>query len=290
MNLGIIWNSTSDEEYRLANDIHSERGGLFGEQFATVKTWHLAIQTLTETFTALFRLAAGDDLDFCILSHRNAWAVNPKKLKELLEDQGVQSAAIAVRVGKIYAKAGIFSPKMPYIDADFIIVNVRRCRELGISERITRVQFASHFNDAGGIQADLFAFLETIVPYGGVYVYDDGTKLRDLYGRTRGRGFAPTPYLVDTAREFVSSDPTHDSRVHELRAALLRQNGLDKTPLLAEYVKAYSQHRYAGRSVDGFPFLKEAPLLRLAQGAGNIFKGVLGRVNFEIHKKYIDKT
>ncbi|OGL65172.1 hypothetical protein A3F52_01035 [Candidatus Uhrbacteria bacterium RIFCSPHIGHO2_12_FULL_47_11] len=288
MNVGMIWNNISDGEYQLARAVHT--GQSFREYFDLVDALQLKVSGMAETFTAIFNFARECRMDFCLLSYRSAWAISPQALKNLIQSEGVQQAAISVRVGKIYAKAGLFSPKAPYIDADFIVINLKRCIELGAPERIGRVSYYSHFTDAGGVQAELIAFLEAIMPYGAVHVYDDGSKLRDLYGRTRPRGFAPTPYLVDTMRGFLSCDPGRDPRLHYLRAVLLRKNGPDKTRLLTEYVKTHSQNRSAGRSVDGFPFLKEAPLLRLAQGIGGLLKSALGRVNFEIHKKYTDKT
>lgn len=285
MKLGMIWNIVNDEEYQLANEVHN-RPQSFREQFDAIATLRLSTGTVAQTFTSTFYFAEKYGLDFCLLSHGSAWAVNPEKLKALLESEGVQKAAIAVRVGKIYAKAGVFSPKAPYIDPDFIIVNIRRCVELNIAKRLATVPFATHFTDAGEVHVELIAFLETIVPYGALYVYDDGSKLRDLYGRTRERGFAPTPYLVDTARGFVSCDPGLDPRVHALLSALLHAYSLDTTPLLAEYVKAYAGHRRTMHSMGGMPFLKESLLARLAESAGRMFKGALRRVNFEIHKKY----
>lgn len=288
MRLGIIWNGISNEEYQLARAVHA---GVFGTgQFDAVETMHLVEPAIEKTFQELFHFASQHHLDFVVLNHGNAWALYPQALRELLSSEGIQHAAIAVRAGKIYAKAGVFSPKTPFIDADFIVVNVRRCVEFGIPGRITSVRFASHFTDAGGVHADLFAFLETVVPYGAVHVYDDGSELRDICGRVRARGFAPTPYLVDTARGLISHDPAREPHVHDLRSVLLRKNGLDTIPALAEYIKTHQHHHLAMHSVNGLPFLKEATLPRLAHGVGNVGKRMLHRVNYEIHKKYIDTT
>ena len=279
MQVGIIWNTISDEEYQLAQAVHKE-----------FKTLQLTKQSVSETFAAVFDFAKTEDLDFCILSHRKAWAIYPQKLRELLENAGVQKAAISVRVGKIYAKAGIFSPKTPYIDSDFIIVNVRRCVELEIPKRLGTVPFASHFTDAGGVHAELWAFLETIVPYGALHVYDDGSALRDMYGRTRAYGFTPTPYLVDTTRGFVTCDTVHDPRVHLLRAVLIKRHGLEDTPTLVAYANAHATYKCKMHISEDIPFLTEPLIARFASRMGNILKSMMRRVNFEIHKKYIDKT
>lgn len=249
----MIWNNISVEEYQLAQEVHRE-----------FKTLHLTKQNISETFAAVFDFAKINDLDFCVLSHRNAWAIYPQQFRELLESAGVQKAAISVRAGKIYAKAGIFSPKAPYIDSDFIIVNIRRCGELEIPGRLTTVPFTSHFTDAGGVHAELWAFLETVVPYGALYIYENGKGLRDWYGRTRIYGFQPTPYLVDTARGFISFDTINDPRIQTLRAALLTKHEIT--------------------------FIKEPFIARIAQNVGRLLKRAMSKVNFEIHKKYLDKT
>lgn len=288
MRIGIIWNGISGEEYQLAKNVHDLEA--YKEKFTAINTLHLSTPSITETFAAILRFAQSHDLDFCLLSHRDTWAVSPEKLKALLGSEGVGKAAIALRAGKIYAKAGVFSPKAPYIDPDFVIVNIRRCVEFDIPKRIETLPSFSHFTDAGGVQADLLAFLEAIVPYGGIQVYDDGSGLRDLYGRMRTRGFAPTPYLVDTERGFVSGDPVRDPRVHALRAELLHARGLDMTPLLAEYIKAHAVHRRTMHHIYDIPFLREPLTARLTSQAGHILKGMIRKVNFEIHKKYADRT
>src|SRR3989338_7048977 len=240
MRLGIFWNAIHDEEYALAKDMHDGQRASWRESFREVHTLQSRTTKVTDTFATLFRFADERHVDMCLLSFGNVWVMDPMRLRFMLCGDEIQKAAIAVRAGQIYAKAGVFSPKLPYIDADCILVNIQKCRALDIPKRNETIQSASHFDDAGGVHAVLIAWLETIVPYGACVVSHDGSALRDLYGRTRVRGFTPTPYLVDMILGCMSSDTVRDPRVHTLRARSIRDCGLDDTPLLAGYVEEYA--------------------------------------------------
>lgn len=226
--------------------------------------------------------------DRCIVSYRPTWVLAPASLHALLESEGVVRAAVAIRAGGIVTRAAVFSPKLAYIDPDFIIVNVARCRELGIPEQLASVSFASHFENAGGIHADLLAFLETIVPYGALHVYDDGSDLQDLYGDRRG--FAASPYLFSRRLGFVSATPARDPRVHAVRAALLQQYDLVDVEPLRAYVAAHARSVRVIRDRDGFSFLAKPLLIRYTSGIVSSAKRVLRTVNYEIQKRYEDKA
>lgn len=110
-------------------------------------------------------------LDFAVVSRHSMNAVAREKFDDLLKTSKVGKAAISVGVGKINGKGFNFSSKFPFVSEDGIIINMKRCEELGIPERLTNVHTYSHFEDAGGVHATLLSFLEAVVPYGKLYSY-----------------------------------------------------------------------------------------------------------------------
>lgn len=255
----------------------------------SVRSMHARVRSapegaLASAFHHVLTIAEEENDAFAIFSCQSSWALDPDRLHALLTSDGVRGAAVAVRAGKIFAKAAVFSPKLAYVDSDFIIINVQRCQELGIPERLATVPFASHFTDAGGIHADLLALLETIVPYGALYVYDDGSDLQDLNGEQSG--FAVSPYLFSRRFGFVSAVPEQDPRVHALRAALLQRYHLDRARPIQAYITANAWRAHVVYDRDGFPFLAKPILVRCANGLSAVAKRVLGKVNYEIQKTY----
>lgn len=147
---------------------------------------------LIAEFDDAFRAAKARDLDFAVLSRRPFGATEKERIKAPLATEGVRSAAISVGVEHITGKGVAFSPKLPYVDENEIIVNVKRCKGLGIPERITQINVNSHFEDAGGIHATLLSFLEAVVPYGELHSYtynkSDLEDVNPLWRRKVARG------------------------------------------------------------------------------------------------------
>lgn len=257
MRIAFFWNNIDINEYTLAVDILVAKRNEFSKQFEAVKTFQLTSPDVQDTFNTVFRFLGEQEIDFAILSHRAAWALDPAKLKILLKMEGVQRAAISVRVGKIQAKAGAFSPKLPYIDEDFIVVNIRRCKELGILEHLNKINTHSHFEDAGGIHVALLSFFEAAVPYGDVYIYSDGSDCQNMFGEYQE--FRHPAYLYSSQYGFLSADPSCDERVRVLRKIALKS---------------------------GAPFLRLPRYRIIWSSILGRAKGLLNRVNYEIEKKW----
>lgn len=119
-------------------------------------------------FEEIFRIAKERNLDFVVLS---LGVTDKDRIEALLTTDEVRKAAISVGVGRITGKGFTFSPKLPYISENGIIINVKRCEELGIPDNMVKANSHSHFEDAGGVHATLISFLESVVPYGELYMY-----------------------------------------------------------------------------------------------------------------------
>lgn len=264
MRIGLFWNNIGAEEYELALRALEARRGAFESQFEAVLTRHLREDKVPAAFGAVFQLLKEHGLDFGVLSHRPAWILDPTKLRELLESPSLRHAAVSVRAGKIQAKGAVFSPKLPYVDEDFIVVNGKRCQELGLLESLGRAGGHSHFEDAGGLHAALISFLEAAVPHGDLHVYSDGSDCQDLFGEYRG--FSAPAFLYSSRSGFFACDPSLSAEARFLRGQFLDGGGLPAR-------------------------FRRRPIIQRA--AAQVFQRVkkaLNRVNFEIQKKYEDRT
>jgi len=138
-----------------------------------IEFFQLSVQNISAGFEKIFRAGKARNLDFGILSYNSLGKQEAERMKALLDMKEALSAAVSVGASRITGKGFMFSPKLPYVSTDGIIVNVKRCEELGIPERVKAVNTHSHFEDAGGIHATLLSFLEAVVPYGELYGYSD---------------------------------------------------------------------------------------------------------------------
>src|SRR3989338_4952238 len=108
MRIALFWNNIDPQEYELAVQFLAFKNEAFLRQFGEIKPCHLAFSRVQETFDAMFHFLKEHDMQFGILSYRPAWALDPLKLKMLLDTQKVRQAAVSVRVGKIQARAAAF--------------------------------------------------------------------------------------------------------------------------------------------------------------------------------------
>lgn len=256
--IALFWNNIDISEYERAVEVVNVKKEEWAKQFEAVETHHLSCSSLVETFSTIFDLAKEREIEFCILSHRAAWVLDPSKLKTLFQDEHVRNAAISIRAGAIVQKGSVFSPKIPYVDEDFIVINVRHCKELRIPDCFSQVNVESQFRDAGGLHAELLSFFEAVVPYGKLFVYSDGSDIQDLYGEFHG--FSLSPYYFSEKWGFVSGDPYRDQRVYVLRESFLR--GYDR-------------------------FLKKSLTQRIVEGIAQSIKRVFRNVNYELKKDYL---
>lgn len=243
---------------------------------------------LARTVAHVLDVAQRAGYAWCVVSHGTAWTLDPLRLHDLLTSASVAQAAVSVRAGHVLAKAAVFSPKVTYVDAHGILLNVGRCGELGVGAWCSRPAFASHFADAGGIHADLLALLEGAVPHGALHVYDDGSTLTDWRGERRGFSMGPFHYDARTALATVTLPV--DARGHALRAALLARCGLDTTPELRAYGARHAGNRRIAWTPNGAPYLSRPLPARALRTCVSACKRALGRVNYEIAKTYDDKT
>ncbi len=177
-----------------------------------------------------------------------------------------------------------FSSKIPYVDDDFILLNIRQSDALRLFSGNEQTATRSHFEADGGRHASLLSFFEARVPYGALHVYSDGSDCQDRFGDHCH--FRDSSYLYSHQHGFLSAAPESDARLHALRAAWLRERELEGNPIIDAYIQS---HASALRSVvmrDGVPTLRRTPFVRLVNALTGSVKRRAVSVNYEFQKKY----
>ena len=284
MRLALFWNNIPKDEFELARGIIECQRADFVTYFQDTATYELHAVIVKEAFVSVLEYSKENGAEFAMLCNRPAWVLDPKKLHALVSEPAVQGKAISVRAGKINGKGFNFSPKFPYVDGDFIIINVQRCVKLGIVDAVNKRTMVSHFKSWGGIHAELASVFEAVVPYGELHVYSDGRDIQNMYGEFKH--FLSSPYSYSHQYGFLSADPAQDERVHDLRAMLLTHHHISGTPVVDEYIH---RHHRAGRlTVDdsGISFCRPSALKFIGDTLRIRAKQLTRSINYEIQKKY----
>lgn len=253
MNIALFCNNLTHQEFGETHSILSSQYKKYPHYLEILTAHLLQSPSLQETFLSLFEIALKQDVGLAILSHQSAWIVDLEKFFALLNTEQIQQHAISVRVGRIEGNAFTFSPKLPYIDEDFILINMERCKKFGIIDHVRNKNLESHFLSWGGIHAELISFLENFVPYNELFIYSDGNDCQNKYGEFRG--FSDPEFIYSKQYGLLSGAP-----------CLLR--------------KMYFQE------ISEVKFLQKYFVRKAVQVFFTFIKIRLGRINYEIKKKY----
>lgn len=286
MRIVLGWNNLSSDEGKLVEAILTCQRTKFLLFFEEILNYQIEASNISETWLATLDFAKKNKAHFFFLSHRSAWILDPARLFELLSLPSIQKAAVSVRAGQIVGKGFRFSPKFPYLDEDFIIINVRRCEELGIDKQLSEVNVHSHFESQGGIHATFVSFLEAVLPSGEVFVYSDGSDCQNMFGEWNGFQGGPPLYLYSQRFGFLSASPSLEPRLHELRAALLSMYNVSDGGSIVDAYKIRYGSQKNGRMITGQPFFCQPICQRVFSTILQPIKLLLNKINFEIQKKY----
>lgn len=253
MNIALFYNNLSHQEFEEIQSIFSSQYVKYPHYSGTLTVHLLQNPSLQQAFLSLFEIAQKQDAKFAVLLHRSAWIVDLEKFFALLNTEQIQQHALSVRVGKIEGKGFTFSPKLPYIDEDFMLINIERCKKLGIIDHVRNKKIKSHFLSWGGIHAELISFLENFVPYNELFIYSDGSDCQNKYGEFRG--FSDPAFIYSQQFGLLSGT-----------SRLLR--------------KLYFQE------ISEVKFLQDSFFRKVVQNFFAFIKVCLGRINYEIKKKY----
>lgn len=273
MNITVAWNvwnnyldtALGSEIFRLANDekkifeeVHLiSQGGypdppskeyaqyLDGHFFITCPE-NLPIPGVQQIYKIIFRLLEGikqafsyaqsHGHDFVVITNADAWFLDLEKLNDLLNMDGVQQAAVSMRVGWLTGLELNFGNRVPLIDDHFMIFNVPECTRLGVFNYDHSARFfRPHFGHMGGMHYLLMCFVNERVPQGAFHVYTALEDTLNQYGDFMGWNLLPWQYQPSLG--FLHANAAQVPSLHRLRAAFLNDFGFTRYPLVEKYCK-----------------------------------------------------
>jgi len=194
----------------------------------------------------VFNFASERGIAMALVSFGNGVPVRPSRLLAHLDSERVRSVMFSFRIGRVVGRGFRHSPRLPFVDDHFIVMNVELAQRKRFFSR--RLIQASHFASIGGRHAVLLSMIEYSLEPGEFHnhfedklihdKFDAPTPLmprpffedsiRDQYGRRAW--LAPRPYLVDEDTGYVTCYPEFDGRLLSLLEMNLVQpsTGADK--------------------------------------------------------------
>jgi len=177
--------------------------------------------------------------DFALITNSDAWALDFQKLKALLSRREINKSAVALRVGQNCGNNLNVGSFAPFFDDHFIILNISNCKQLKIFESSWPPKvYSTPFIQFGSMHYLLYALCNEIIPPGHLSAY---TFLRDAvnhYGEFSGSNLLPWQYQPSFG--FLHANCDQVSKLHPLRASMLRKFKLDSLPKAQRYCSRYS--------------------------------------------------
>ncbi len=223
MKLGVFWFGELNAEVRLAIDVLrlTEVAGLDVTTYTATPhggSRQISIDKKTYPYEAVnaiqygFEEADRNGLDFAIINFGSAVFLSAEKLNTFINSEDIQRAIFSFRVAPIVMASGTSSPRLPYVDDHFIILNVARAKKAEFFRR--RLINASHFAYAGGNHSVLMSFVEYSMSKAEWCNYFKEEQTFDAFGRVCG--LAPEPFLVCTRTGFATCYPEFNSKLKRL--------------------------------------------------------------------------
>jgi hypothetical protein len=155
------------------------------------------------------------NLDFAIVNFRNAVLMSLVKLEALLRSQPVQETIFSFRIAEIMGIGQKGSPRLPLIDENFIILNIKKACEKKLFER--PLINASHFSHVGYNHATLLSFIEYALHEGEFNNHFDEKSSFDKFGNLITTIMEPFHYCSRTG--CLTAYPELEKRLTPLVAA-----------------------------------------------------------------------
>lgn len=293
MKLGVFWFGSASPEVTLAIDVLARAANVFadvrlyaresaGTAFAIRDYERPYPYDAVNAIRYAYQESDACDRDFAVINFGRAVCLSPRRLHGLLASRAVGESAFAFRISRVVMRAGTSSPRLPFIDDNFIVLNVRRARAARIFDR--RLINASHFAHAGGNHAVLMSLIEYAMWKGEFHNYFVQESCFDEFGRNRG--LLTVPFMLCTGTGFATCYPEFDARLRRLLALNAAATGEVADDSVAAYLDAPLPRRsFAPVVRDGFHFLRghtslEARWKRLTK----IFND---RFNYQFKKRYV---
>jgi hypothetical protein len=181
------------------------------------------------------------DSDFVVITNADAWFLDLKKLRSILELNDVCKAAISARVGGCVAMYLNYGDFVPFFDDHFIILNVKKCNEHKVFEYSKPNVYKSSLIEYGGIHYMLTALMDEIVPDGLFNIYSMVVDGLNHYNEKSGYSLLPWQYQPSTG--FLHANCAQEPFLHNLRAYQLEVLSFSKYPNIKKYLMKYNDRK-----------------------------------------------
>lgn len=200
MKIGIFWFGSFNETVRLSVQA-------LQRQPSSNSKLELFVQGETEGATTIGKIAAPypyeavnalchvyyqsiqHGFDYAVIHFGNAILLSLKKLEMLLVSKSVQESIFSFRIAEIRGVAQRGSPRLPLIDENCIILNLKKAIERKFIER--KLIHASHFSHVGYNHAVLLSFIEYALTKDEVANHFDAKTSFDRFGNQIGTMMEP---------------------------------------------------------------------------------------------------
>ena len=199
-------------------------------------------------FTGIYRVFEGiqrayiyaekKNHDFVISTNADAWILSIEKTCKLLQREEMKEAAVAARIGLTTGLEINYGSCVPSFDDHFMILNVNECRKYGVFDYDHSVRFFYPHFGLFGIHYILSLFVDQRVPKGKFYAYSHLEDAIGQYGDYCGFNLIPWQYEITTG--FLHANCAQVPALNKLRAAMLKDFGFTKYPLVLEYFNEIS--------------------------------------------------
>jgi hypothetical protein len=211
-----------------------------------------------------------ENVDFALFM-TNGLPLSLIKLNDFISKLDQQQSLIGVRQGYIQGKGLTYSPKLPYIDPNFILLNIKNIVQ---SDSYLQGKLFSetyrHFDEWSFTNSlHLLSSIEATLQPQDIYVYEEEVTLKDEYGQET---------IINENAFCFSPSTSFLSLPHSLTRAQ------KKTYL--KLIDAYSQDHFSLNisecfSLNIFSAVRKTP---------RMIKRIFFNKNFEVQKSYTDNT
>lgn len=219
--------------------------------------------------------------DYALVTNGDAWCLDIRKLKCLLQEDGVKQSAVSARIGLVTGLDSSWGSHAPFFDDHFVILNIALCELHGVFEYV-EPNYGVNLVDWGGVHYMLMSLVDERVPPGLFHSYTHVEDAVNQFGENSGFNLLPWQYQPNYA--FLHANCFQEPDLHPLRAELLRFKGLDQYPEVGAYCRTFpagsEAFGYAGEYVYFQHTLIEWLKFNLIRWPPELYRRVLGHLLF----------
>ena len=224
--------------------------------------------------------------DFALVTNGDAWCLDIRKLKCLLQEDGVNQSAVSARICLVTGLDSSWGSHAPFFDDHFIILNIALCERHGVFEYV-EPNYGINLADWGGVHYMLMSLVDERVPPGLFYSYTNSEDAVNQFGENSGFNLLPWQYQPNYA--FLHANCFQELDLHPLRAEMLRFKGLDHYPEVGAYCHTFPADSeafgYAGEYVYFRQTLIEWARVSLIRWPPELYRRALACLRFRRYAK-----